>query len=758
MLLTTAASHAQEAAATAEDSDQNAHSLAEVIVTASRQEQSITRVPISITAFTQQELDERGIQSIDDIARVTPGIRFQRSDFSSHSSQISIRGIEGTSGASTTGIYIDDTPIHTRDAALTSTNVFPAVFDLARIEVLRGPQGTLFGSGSEGGTVRFITPDPGLEKHEGYMNVEMSSTEDGDPSYEAGGALGGPIVEGQLGFRLSALYRHEGGWVDRVDRLSGEMIDDRQNSGDTVVLRGAVTWAPTESLRITPSVYYQDLDYDGNSRYWQMLSNPGEGSQLSGNALKSPASDEFVLPALKLEYDFGAAQLVSNTSYLERDTLANPDFTQFVRAVTTRSPFPLLPGEFSRGYFIDEQKGFTQEIRLQSHSPGSRLHWVAGIFYNETRQLDIEIVESPLFPQIVLNAFGVDYRTLFGTPLGAMNSVFTDRTRTVDEQIAAFGQLDYGVTAKLKATAGVRYAKVDFSFRSENEGPFAGNAIISGEQSERPVTPKFGLSYQANDDNLFYVSAARGFRPGGAQRIPPVSCAANLAALGITTPPATFDADSVWSYEVGAKNRLLGDRLQVSTSVYWIDWTDIQQVVPLRSCGQSFISNLGKATSKGFDLALDALIADSLTLGVAVGYTNAEYSDTLRSGPALVALEGEPISQVSPWLVSLTGQYDFLLAGKEAFLRFGYDYGSAGPRPNRTVFGSDPNGFFRDETHMLSVRAGMQIDNASVSLFVDNLSDSHPELTHGCEANTSPLCYSSTFRPRTVGLTLSYKY
>lgn len=734
--------------------------LTQVVVTATRQAQTINRVPISITALTQESLEQRGIKQIDDLARITPGINFGR-DYAfgaGNRSQISIRGIESFVGASTTGIYIDDTPIQTRNAGYTSTSVFPVAFDLARVEVLRGPQGTLFGAGSMGGTVRFVTSDPSVNEHSAFARTELKRTRGGDLSYEGGMSVGGPIAEDRLGFRASAFFQHEGGWIDRVDRNSGATLDERQNAAESVALRAALTWVPTDGLRITSSVYYQDLDLDGGAGFWESLSDPGAGRFRTGNALGGPSSDKFVLPALKIEYDLARAQIISNTSYLDRDTVAYPDYTQIIRAITTGQPYALIPGEFSKGHFIDRQHGFTQELRIQSQNPNDRWNWVTGLFYNKTRQVDIEIVESPFFPQLVLDTFGVDYMQIYGTPMGAMNSVFTDQQRTVDEQIAVFGQVDYGLTDKLKATLGLRYARIDFDFKSENEGPHAGLGVDAGKQSEEPLTPKLGLAYQADADNLFYASAAKGFRPGGAQRIPPASCAGDLAALGMMRPPATYDADSVWSYELGAKNRLLDGRLQLNSSAFWIDWSNIQQFIDLPNCGQSLVGNLGKAVSRGFDIAVNALLGNDFTLSLAAGYTDAYFTQTVKSGPALVVVEGDATSGISPWVATLTGRYDFTLVGNDAFAQLDYDRTSQGPKPAAAVFGRDPIAFGRPRTHLLSARAGVTLRDINVTLFVENLLNSDTQLSRTRDIPTSPLFIGSTFRPRAIGLTVSYSY
>src|SRR6267154_987390 len=204
------------------DSESSETGLSEVVVTASRREERLKDVPISVAVFSQAKIDEQGLRNIDDLTRLSPGIAFQRNgngssaNYNDENSDICIRGICSQAGASTTGIYIDDTPIQSRHIGFGAVNVFPALFDLDRVEVLRGPQGTLFGAGAEGGAVRFITPEPTLTKASGYARAELATIRHGDTSYEAGAAFGRPIIDNVLAFRVSASFRHDGGWVDRA--------------------------------------------------------------------------------------------------------------------------------------------------------------------------------------------------------------------------------------------------------------------------------------------------------------------------------------------------------------------------------------------------------------------------------------------------------------------------------------------------------------------------------------------------------------
>src|SRR5580693_917714 len=228
--------------------------LEEIVVTATRREEGISKVPISITAMSQDMLDQKGIRDITELVRFTPGVSID----SSGTNQISIRGISSSAGAGTTGIYIDDTPIQMRELGFNPDETLPKTFDLDRVEVLRGPQGTLFGSGSEGGTIRYIMTQPSVTEESTYIRSEASYTQYGEPSYEGGIAHGGPIIDGVLGFRASVWYRYDGGWINRVDDTSGDVTEKNANYTGSFATRLAMLYQPAENVKITPSVMFQN--------------------------------------------------------------------------------------------------------------------------------------------------------------------------------------------------------------------------------------------------------------------------------------------------------------------------------------------------------------------------------------------------------------------------------------------------------------------------------------------------------------------
>jgi outer membrane receptor protein involved in Fe transport len=372
--------------------------ISEIVVTATRREERLQDVPVSITAFTQEQMDAQGLRSIDDVTRLTPGVSFQRmgmslsANYNDENSDINIRGVDSQAGTSTTGIYIDDTPIQTRHIGFGSVNPFPALFDVDRVEVLRGPQGTLFGAGAEGGAVRFISPEPGLAGNSGYLRGESSYTQDATANYNVGAAAGGPIIDNVLGFRVSVSFGRDGGYVDRVsyshpgvDPLTAPnytgTTEKNSDWQETRTVRAALKWAVNEQVSITPSIYYQELQINDTAAYWINLSTPGSDVFRNGNALTNPSTDPFWLAAVKLDWNLGVAALTSNTSYFSRDQHSVSDYTQYWRATFLGNSYPQA-GDAGPAPFGDKQSNFYQEIRLASTNTTARLVWNAGVFYS----------------------------------------------------------------------------------------------------------------------------------------------------------------------------------------------------------------------------------------------------------------------------------------------------------------------------------------------------------------------------------------
>ena len=751
----------------------------EIVVTATRQAQVLSRVPISISAFSQETMDVKGIKSFEDVARFTPGVRFDPAGNS-----ISIRGISSSAGAGTTGIYIDDTPIQIRGLGFSADNSLPAIFDLERVEVLRGPQGTLFGAGSEGGTVRYITPQPGLKDWSSFARAEVSTTAHGGESYEGGLAIGGPIVPDVLGFRVSGWRRRDGGYVDHVDPATGRTDDKNINHGRLTVLRAALAYEPLPELTITPSVYYQKRVNHAEDAYFEGLSDQGRGVFRTSSPEYRGDKDTFYLPTLNVQYDFGRARLISNSSYYHRNNYTGYNGTIYDLSyyqglyldgcgddcplypfLTPTGINPDLPFYLSPSLVTNTQRVFTQEVRLQSSNPDARLNWVVGVFYQHSKQRSIEELIDPLGDRLFNFAFGTGIEDYFEYPLYGQDS-YISQTNARESQLAGFVDLTFAVTARLKLTAGARYAKTKYAFVNFADGSQNyGRTDGVGRSSEKPFTPKVGVNFQANDNNLFYATWAKGFRVGGANPPVPVdACQKSLTDFGLTGASPSYGSDKVRSIEVGSKNKFADRRVQIAASAYQIKWSGIQQSVFLPSCAIQFTDNLGNARSRGFDLQATLLPIGGLTVDAAVGYNQTRYTSTTNFLPAdpsrAIVNRGNAI-EGPPWVIAVGGQYDFGALGREIYLRGDMEYQSRldHPTPARdpTRRAFDPELIAPSARTFVSLRTGTVVSGANVSLFVDNLLDSAPRLSRTHSDSDTLLFTRTTVRPRTFGLTVTYR-
>lgn len=754
----------------------------EIVVTATRQAQFISKVPISISAFSQQSMDSKGMKSFNEVARFTPGVRFN-----SDGNQISIRGISSGAGSGTTGIYIDDTPIQMRNLGFSADNSAPAIFDLDRVEVLRGPQGTLFGAGSEGGTVRYITPQPSLTTFGTYDRAEISATQGGGVSYEIGSAIGTPIVTDKLGVRLSAWHRRDSGYIDHVDYKTNQIDNKNINYGDVTVLRGALAWQPTEGLLITPSILWQQRTTHMTDSFFPAISNISNGDFRNGSPEYRGSKDRYILPTLNIRYDTDSISFISNTSYFSRTnytgydgTLYNLSYYQdcyesgcgfqdggvpgqaFFPFLTPTGVNPALPRYLSPSKVTNTQKIWTQEIRLQSANPDARFKWVIGAFYQHSVQRSIEELVDPQGNDFFNAVFGQSLEDFFGYPLYGQDSYITS-TKGTDSQIAGFLDMTYELLAGVKISGGVRVAHTKFSFVNFSDGSQNGARTTgAGEASETPVTPKVGVNWQVDNNNLLYATWAKGFRPGGANApVPFNACAPDLKQLGLTSSPDSYKSDTVSSFEIGSKNKLFDNKLQIAVSAYTIKWKGIQQSVNLNSCGIQFTGNLGQARSRGFDLQLTIMPIHGLSIDASVGYTDAVYTQTLAFGSSSPVVSAGDAIGGPPWTFSLGGQYDFPVGETDFYIRGDVSYQNELRRmtqsrdPRNQSY--DPLALADSARTQVTMRMGAVIGGLNVSIFADNLLNATPRIGYSHQNRDSLLFTQETLRPRTIGLTIAYR-
>jgi iron complex outermembrane receptor protein len=715
-------------------------SLEDIVVSAMKRNEFLSTVPMSITVLLPEDLVASGIQGIAGVAAVSTGIEY---DFSPQYgpgilTNIAIRGISADKGDATTGIYVDDTPIQTPHT--TFGNAYPVTFDLAQVDVLRGPQGVLFGRGAEGGAIRFVTNEPSTSTVSELYRSEVSTTDNGGANVEIGAAVGGPLVAGTVGARVSAWYRDDGGYVDRIDPFTGTVVDADANRSASRALRLSLAYVPSDSLRITPSFSYQSVNLHDTPAFY--AAPPPPNVLDNGKLLRQPAVDDLMIGSLTLQFRPGTANLTAITSYVDRTASATVDTTNAAGVVyfggfgnPLGPAFPTSYADAVPTLLTLHQIQFSEEVRLASTDSGAPLKWLGGLFYSRLRQnswQDTYLIAAPSNPGILTD----DYDTVAET--------------------SAFGQVRWSLSPYWTLGSGMRVGRLEnyssshsAGFANAGSAPFAQNSF----HETLPPTPRFDLSYQPDSRNMFYTAIAKGFRAGGSGGAPE-RCQGSL-------DPSSFAPDSVWSFELGAKNELFERRLHLDTSVFDIRWNGIQERFQ-DSCGNSFGVNAGVVRSVGFDLSADALLTDRLQVAAAVGLLDVRYTRTLRSagGQDIVdqgAVVGGIPSVPAPWSGTVSARYEWPLAGTtSAYLRAEEIAHSHNPGPFTE---HDPNSFSYNPGlsadpayHLLNLQLGLTWPSFNVRVFANNCANARPLLQRYSDAPGSALVYAYTLRPRTVGL------
>jgi iron complex outermembrane recepter protein len=718
----------------------------EVIVTATKRAEPSATVPMSVSVLSSEDLRASGIRDIEGIAAVIPGIEY---DFSSQFgsgtvTNLALRGINSTTGQSTTALYLDEAPIHAWHVDTGFGNPYPVVFDLARVEILRGPQGTLFGTGAEGGAIRLITNEPSMTTFDGLVHAESSATEHGDMSFEVGAAFGGPLIDDRLGARVGAWYRGDGGFVDRVDPFTLATVEENANRDSLASTRLAFAFAPSDTLRITPSVNYQSHNIHDSPNFYTYLSDPKAGILRNGKLLRQPAEDRFSLESLNVEAEIATATLTAATSYLDRTSYATIDQTNQA-GVDFFGGFgnplgPEYPSSYSDAVanVLDARQFiFSQEVRLATRSPAARLTWVIGAFYAHSRvdsTKDTYAVTAPQTPGLY------------------------DLNYTIDSDLAAFGDATLRLSRRWRVSLGARLArtKTDSSgsatgFANPVPVPFYRAATDSGAL----LAPRFAVSYETYKGDLLYMTAAKGFRAGGV----------NVPQCGA---PPSYAPDYVSSYEVGTKNSVFSNRLRLTASIFYAQWSHIQELTSTTtSCFVDYTSNLGTAVSRGFDLTADSLLGERTHVGLTVGYLDAHYTNSVKVGGDVIVATGVVVGALpsvpAPWSLVLNVEYRLPMGvGTTAYAGASAIVHSHNPGPylegdpqspsyNSTAF-ADP------ATKVLNLNLGVLRHQLDLKVSLINLLNSQPLLQHDSDASGSSLQYAHTFRPRTIALSASQRF
>jgi outer membrane receptor protein involved in Fe transport len=772
----------QLAAADAETEADGGGALEAIVVTAQRRSENIKDVPISISVMSGEEVHEQRIANFDDLARAIPGISFDAGLAGEGLTKIQIRGVSSDSGAATTGVYLDDVSI-TMNNIFYEGQVLPKLYDLDRIEVLRGPQGTLWGDSSEGGTVRYLTQQPNLHDFSSQVSLDLSDTRHGGVNEIASGLINVPLQDGVFGLRGSVGYEHDSGYIDRYSQ-AGALIKSGVNTQDTFTLHLVGKLTPSSDLTISPALFYQRDAAGDNSAFYltQSLDStfvPGLWQQ--DKQVPEPGTDTVWLPSLTVTKGLGFADLTSVTGVFVRDHDRQEDGTYYNS--TAFAEFfvdPLYPAQANQTdaiianlpspvEFSTHFRQISQELRLSS-KPEDRarthLQWVAGLYYADQWMHNTNFQQIPGIDQAFFNIFGIPLNSpqnlVFQTySLPGITQLFPNSTDESDnrtytqQQYAAFGQVDYDLLSTLHATLGGRYSTSREDYKSVEIGFYQIGNISPYYQtsSYESFTPKASLDLDLTKDSKLYASVAKGFRlggPTGPLTFGPTSvCNPDYEKIGQTTQPTHFGSDSLWSYEFGSKNRLLQNRLSIDASLYLTQWSDIQQQIYLPTCGYYFTTNVGNAKIYGGEVeaAYRPVGGLKFALNAAAEHaliTSTNNALTVPLGAHLVDVPNATYTALASYSHSVSD--NTTLTGRADYAWTGHSYGS--------YQSSNPN-YFNPSYGVLNASLTVTGSNFDLALYAKNLNNDQ-KIIQSPEVNTVVEGY--TVRPRTIGLTGRYYF
>ncbi len=752
---------------------QESDSLQEVVVTAEKRESTVQSTPLSITAVSGEQLQAQGIANVMDAARQIPGISMRSAG--PGQTELEMRGMASSGGSSpTVGFYLDETPLTPPAAALNGKVVIdPDLFDLARVEVLRGPQGTLYGAGSMGGTIKLITNAPDPQKFAASAQGILANTDGGGINNTLNGMLNLPLIEGRFALRLVVTDKHEDGWADRIvtspfpvptqpcpqysqfsfNPAWGCVRGDVQAAPHPQTLRD-VNWhsllatriaalaKPTDELTINATFMYQRLRAGGYDEYDQPLpQEPVVLAHYQPFDLAEPFFDTFHLGSLTVKYDFGWSNLTSNTSYWTRDEKQNQDISEGLRSnynvfygVDILAPILFTEEDLSNQ--------LSEELRLASNDSG-RLTWIGGVFFSKLKSVFWDTNQDPAFAAASTGGAAAN-------PTGIVYDSYNPYHVT---QYALFGESAYRFTDHWKLTLGLRW----FHFKTDVNEEQAGGLTASGNAtptvanfttSTHAFAPKINLGWLPNENLTAYTLIAKGFRPGGVNLPLPPFCQALTE---------TYNPDTSWNYEVGEKARLFNNRVSINADVYYIRWHDVQQLYN-QSCGYSLTTNIGDAHSYGPEVEMTARITPQLLLALNGAYTKAALTSVQASVSQVSTTPlavGTPILNIPKYTGNASLTYTYPVSDDFAIVsRVSDSY--VGPATDIS-FAYVPLASY----NLLAARIGVDSSKWSAFVFVDNATNSHAQLSTNTTSFSwliPSLTRVATNQPRTFGLDAVYRY
>ncbi len=754
----------------------------EITVTSRKREELLQDVPFSVVAPSEEVLRERGVETLEEISSNVAGFTVQ--NLGPGQSQVAMRGISSGQVVrdqpgvkEQVGIYLDESVI--------SLSLFTPdldLFDMNRVEVLRGPQGTLFGSGSLSGTVRYITNQPRLGVSESVAEFSLNSVDDGGIGGSVKVATNHPVGD-NAAVRLVAYHTEYGGFMDAVQpNLS---VDEDVNSGTRTGVRLSLRAQPNDRLTVTPRLIYQELDMDGWNRSdkFNILANPFTttrpqvrlGERQLFTQFEEATTDDFLLTDLTVEYIVGDMLLTSITSYTDRDILVIRDATALTASITGGT-IPFGPEVYTISAPLDDATQvttLTQELRLSGG--GTRTSWVAGIFYSD---IDRDYGQS-----LLVNGF--EARTGIPTAGGfgaGTDILFFSDLKYDFEQLALFGEVTYAVNDRVDITGGLRFYDFDESRVQTFDGIFADPGTTRGSTTADGLAPRVIVSYQVNDDTQLNAQVAKGFRLGG------INDPLNVPLctpqdLAIFSGFDTWNDEEVWNYEIGSKSTIMGGRGTFNIAAFQMDITDLQATVTAGSCSSRLVFNVPDAESRGVELEVAAAPNDTFDFAISASYTDSELQSEaagnisgISPGNRLPTVPELQAAAAATWkwqvggdrLASLTGVYQHVgsrytqvgdfAAGFGVVDMLGFELGGGG-----TIGGPLNQRFFTFNPELpaydlVNLRFSVASDTWEVALFVNNVTDEIAFLALDQERGSRARVGYLTNQPRTFGVSTRVRF
>jgi iron complex outermembrane receptor protein len=772
-----------------------------IVVTATHRESSIQDVPFSVNAQTQEDIQRTGATGLEDLSRSVAGMSVQ--NLGPGQSQVSLRGVSAgqivrdqPGVKEQVGVYLDDSVI--------SLSLFTPdidLYDLNRVETLRGPQGTLFGSGNVGGTIRYITNQPDLDAFAGSLEGNVNTLQDGGAGGHLKGMINMPLVEGVLGLRFVGYHTEYAGFIDAI-REGGD-IDEDVNDGRRSGFRLALAMQPTPNLTITPRLVYQHVEVNGFNRQdvFNVLVSPFATTRPNVIfedrqqflMLDEEFSDETTLADVTVNWDLGGAELTSITSFIQRNILASRDATSLSGSVTIDPlgqfltppnffSFPqeaaLLPSNLRDTTDLSQ---LTQELRLASDTD-NRFQWLVGAFFSDIQRFYRQRLPTPGYDAVIDDELGAGTAAALNGPFPA-DSPYSANLPYDINQWALFGEGSYEVTDQLTITAGARYYDFEEQRDFVSGGIFSNGDNRHDETSSSGVTPRVMASYELSPEINLNLQASQGFRLGGVNdplNIPLCTDEDEAIFGGFQI----YDDETSWNYEAGVK--VSRPSYFFNAAAYYNDISDLQVTLDAGSCSSRIVFNVPESHAAGVEIEFGWELIDGLEVSFAGGWTEAEFDSTVVDGLGNVIggiREGNRLPSVPEYQAALTAAYYFPTGWNDMEAFFAGSVQHVGSRftqpsdqePGAGDFRFAPNnadpltyigpfgatGFEvtsidleLDPYTIINLNAGIQNDEWGLTVYVNNATDENANLAFDRERGGRARLAFHTNQPRTYGVTV----